>query len=71
MDIISEYIQNIVDMKLSYDDFGDEKKVKNSNRLADRNRKIVSLIEKTHYELKNDFVKLLDSDNEEVKGFDV
>lgn len=67
MDIISEYIQNIAYMKLSNDDFGDKKKVKNSNRLAIRNRKIVSLIEKTHYELKDDFVKLLDSDNEEVK----
>ena len=40
MDLIEEYLNNLANMKLSLEDYGDRKKVRKSNRLADRNRKI-------------------------------
>lgn len=69
MDLIEEYLQNIKMMKLSLDDYGDKRKVKNSNQLADRNRKIVKLIAKGSNEIKLEYVSLLDSDDEDVRGW--
>ena len=44
MDLIQEYINNIHEMEMTLDDYGDKKKVKRSNMLADRNRKIAAKI---------------------------
>lgn len=69
MNLIEEYIQNIKNMKLSLDDFGDKRKVNDSNKLADRNRKIVKLIEKGANHIKLEYVSLLDSNDEDVRGW--
>ena len=44
MNLIEEYLDNISKMKLSYDDYGDKRKVRKSNKLADRNVKIAESI---------------------------
>ncbi|MBQ7646584.1 MAG: hypothetical protein IJS94_04880 [Clostridia bacterium] len=67
MDLIEEYLKNISDMKMTTDDYGDLKKVKNRNRLATRNRQIAIIIEKKHPELKARFILLTESDDENTR----
>ena len=69
MDLIEEYLINIANMKLSLDDFGDRKKVRKSNRLADRNRKIAAMIEQKHPELKDRFLALINSEDEDIRAW--
>ena len=69
MNLIEEYIQNIKMMKLSLDDFGNKRKVNDSNKLADRNRKIVKLIDKGSNHIKLEYVSLLDSNDKDVRGW--
>ena len=68
MNLIEEYLDNISKMKLSYDDYGDKRKVRKSNKLADRNVKIAESID-SQEELKKQFVNLLDSENGEIRGW--
>ena len=68
MNLIEEYLDNISKMKLSYDDYGDKRKVRKSNKLADRNVKIAESIN-TLEEIKKQFVNLLDSENREIRGW--
>ena len=56
-------------MKLSLDDFGDKRKVNDSNILADRNRRIVKLIDKGSNQIKLEYVSLLDSNDGDVRGW--
>ncbi len=67
MDLIQEYINNIHEMEMTLDDYGDKKKVKRSNMLADRNRKIAAKINNGQEELKSDFIKLLDSNEVDIR----
>lgn len=67
MDLIEEYIENLNNMKLSPDDYGDKKKVRKYNKLCDRNRKIATLIECAHTELKERFSNLLIIDDDNTK----
>lgn len=67
MDLIEEYLINIANMKLSLDDYGDRKKVRKSNRLADRNRKIAAMIEQKYPELKNRFICLINAEDEDIR----
>ena len=69
MDLIEEYLNNIANMKLSLDDYGDRKKVRKSNRLAVRNRKIAAMIEQKYPELKDRFICLLDADDENIRAW--
>ena len=69
MDLIEEYLNNlqvIHDMML--DDFGDKKKVRNTNKLAGRNRQIATDIENKYPELKIKFCELLQSDNWKIRS---
>lgn len=68
MDLIEEYRINICNMKLSNDDFGDKKKVKRANQFGERNREICALIEHKYPKLKIEFIELLDSSNEDLRG---
>ena len=68
MNLIEEYLDNIENMKLSLDDYGDKGKVRKSNKLADRNIKIVELINHQP-ELIMKFVSLLDSEDIEVRAW--
>lgn len=68
MTLIEEYLDNITKMQLSRDDFGDKRKVRKSNKLADRNVKIAECIN-TQEELKEQFVCLLESDDRQVRGW--
>lgn len=67
MDLIQEYINNIHEMEMTLDDYGDKKKVRRSNMLADRNRKIAAKINNGQEELKSDFIKLLDSNEVDIR----
>ncbi len=69
MDLIEEYLNNISRMKLSIDDYGDRKKVRQHNRLADRNRKIAALIEQKYPELKDRFLCLVVSEDEDIRAW--
>ena len=69
MDFIEEYLINIANMKLSLDDYGDRKKVRKSNRLADRNRKIAAMIEQKYPELKDRFLCLIDAEDEDIRSW--
>ncbi len=69
MDLIEEYINNIRGMAMSLDDFGDRKKCRNANQLADRNRKISAKIDKKYPELKERFADLLDSEEMDIRGW--
>lgn len=69
MDLIEEYLNNIASMKLSLDDYGDRKKVQRSNRLAARNRKIAAIIEQKHPELKERFLRFIEAEDEDVRGW--
>ena len=68
MNLIEEYLDNIENMKLSLDDYCDKGKVRKSNKLADRNVKIVELINHQP-ELIMTFVSLLDSEDIEVRAW--
>lgn len=69
MDLIEEYLINIANMKLSLDDYGDRKKVRKRNRLADRNRKIAAMIEQKHPELKDRFLALINAEDEDIRAW--
>lgn len=69
MKLIEEYLSNIKVMKLELDDYGDKGKVKKSNKLADRNRKIAKLIAKENDAIKTEYLNLLDSPDAEVRGW--
>ena len=56
-------------MKLSLDDYGDRKKVRKRNRLADRNRKIAAMIAQKHQEMKDRFLCLIEADDEDIRGW--
>ena len=64
MDLIEEYLNNIqIIHDMTLDDFGDKKKVRKTNKLADRNRQIAADIENKYPELKMKFCELLQNDN--------
>ncbi len=69
MNLIEEYLSNIKLMKLELDDYSDKRKVKKSNKLADRNRKIATLIDKENDAIKTEYLCLLDSPDEDVRGW--
>ena len=69
MDLIEEYLNNIASMKLSLDDYGERRKVRKHNKLADRSRKIASMIEQRYPELKNSFLCLIDSEDEDLRAW--
>ena len=69
MKLIEEYLSNIKLMKLELDDYSDKRKVKKSNKLADRNRKIAKLIDKENDAIKTEYLCLLDSPDEDVRGW--
>ena len=58
MKLIEEYLSNIKLMKLELDDYSDKRKVKKSNKLADRNRKIAKLIDKENDAIKTEYLCL-------------
>lgn len=64
MDLIEEYLNNLqIIHDMTLDDFGDKKKVRKTNKLADRNRQIATDIENKYPELKMKFCELLQNDN--------
>lgn len=64
MDLIEEYLNNLqIIHDMTLDDFGDKKKVRKTNKLADRNRQIATDIENQHPELKMKFCELLQNNN--------
>ncbi len=68
MDLIEEYLQNIIIINsMTLDDSGDKKKVKKTNKLATSNRKIATAIEQKHPELKERFSDLLLSSDINIK----
>lgn len=69
MDLLEEYKNNIISMKMPLDDYDDRKKVRKRNKLADRNRKIAALIEQTHPELKEPFLSFIEADDEDLRGW--
>lgn len=69
MDLMEEYLNNIASMKLSLDDYGDRKKVRQRNRLADRNRKIAAMIEQKYPEMKGRFLCLIEAEDEEIRAW--
>lgn len=69
MKLIEEYLSNIRLMKLGLDDYDDKGKIKKSNKLADRNRKIAKLIDKESHDIKAEYLCLLDSPDEDVRGW--
>ena len=69
MDLIEEYLNNLANRKLSSDDYGNRKKVRQSNRLADRNRKIAAVIEQKYPELKGRFLSLIEAEDEDVRAW--
>ena len=69
MDLIEEYLKNIASMKLSVDDYGDRIKVRKSNKLADRNRKIAAMIEQKYPELKDSFICMIDAEDEDIRSW--
>jgi len=68
MNLIEEYLDNVIKMKLSLDDFGDKRKVRKSNKLADRNVEIAELIDRQE-DLKALFAGLLESEDREIRGW--
>lgn len=69
MDLLEEYLNNIAGMKLSLDDYGDRKKVRKRNRLADRNRRIAAMIEQTDPERKDEFLHFLEAEDEDIRAW--
>ena len=67
MNMLEEYLQNVNDMKMPLDDYGNQSSVRKHNRLADKNRKIASLIDKKYPEMKGRFICLLSSEDEDVR----
>ncbi len=68
MNLLEEYLDNVIKMKLSLDDFGDKRKVRKSNKLADRNVEIAELIDRQE-DLKALFAGLLESEDREIRGW--
>ena len=69
MNLIEEYLSNIKTMKLGLDDYADKRKVKKSNKLADRNREIAKIIDKSDNGIKLQYISLLDSDDADVHNW--
>lgn len=68
MDLIETYLNNLQTINsMTLDDFGDKRKVKRNNKLADANRQIAKDIENTYSEYKEDFAKLLLHDNWKIR----
>jgi len=68
MDLIETYLSNLRTIhSMTLDDYGDKRKVKRNNKLADLNRKIATDIENIYPEYKENFSKLLLHDNWEVR----
>lgn len=68
MNLIQEYLKKAILLsQVSLDDYGSKIKVSQNNRRANRLRKIATLIEAKHPELKNDFYQFLFHENETVK----
>ena len=58
MDLIEEYLGNLqIINSMTLDDYGDKRKVKRNNKLADRNRQIARDIENKYPEQKDNFSK--------------
>ena len=69
MDLIKTYINNLQIINgISLDDYGNKKKVKKNNKLADMNRQIAKDIENKYPEMKIEFAKLLQDDNWRVRS---
>ena len=68
MDLIETYLNNLQTINsMTWDDFGDRRKVKRNNKLADANRQIAKDIENTYPEYKEDFAKLLLHDDWKIR----
>jgi len=68
MDLIETYLNNLQTINsMTLDDFGDKRKVKRNNKLADANRQIAKDIENTYPEYKEDFAKLLLHDDWKIR----
>ncbi|MBE5887657.1 MAG: hypothetical protein E7283_02340 [Lachnospiraceae bacterium] len=68
MDLIETYLNNLQTINsMTLDDFGDRRKVKRNNKLADANRQIAKDIENTYPEYKEDFAKLLLHDDWKIR----
>ena len=66
--LIKEYLENIEIMDaMTSDDFGNKKKVKETNKVADRNVDIARSIEEKYPELKEQFYMLLFSEKANVR----
>ena len=69
MGLIEEYLNNLqVIHDMTLDDFGDKKKVRKTNKLADRTRQIATDIENKYPELKMKFCELLHNDNWKIRS---
>ena len=68
MDLIEEYLGNLqIINSMTLHDYGDKRKVKRNNKLADRNRQIARDIENKYPEQKDIFSKLLLHENWKVR----
>lgn len=69
MNLIEEYLSNIKTMKLGLDDYADKRKVKKSNKLADRNREIAKIIDNDESWIKLQYIRLLESNDVDVRNW--
>lgn len=67
MDLISEYIEAILEIDDINKHHYTNASVKRNNKLADKIRNIAFAIEKNHPELKEDFYRLLFCENDSVR----
>lgn len=68
MDLIESYLSNLQTINsMTWDDYGDKRKVRRNNKLSDANRQIATDIENTYPEYKEKFSELLLHENWEIR----
>ena len=68
MDLIETYLSNLQTINcMTLDDYGDKRKVRRNNKLADTNRQIATDIENSYPEYKVKFSELLLHDNWKIR----
>ena len=68
MDLIETYLSNLQTINsMTWDDYGDKRKVRRNNKLSDANRQIATDIENTYPEYKEKFSELLLHENWEIR----
>jgi hypothetical protein len=66
--IIEEYITNVQMIRMSLDELGDNKKVRQTNKIGAKIIKIVEMIEEADADTKKQFIDLMDSEDEDLKS---